>query len=58
MTAKNDDRDIEQVKVSVEGTVVDWEHKTQINPTTGEVFDFNGAPVEVPKPHHRAHVKE
>lgn len=27
---------------SVEECVVDWEHETQINPTTGEVFDFDG----------------
>lgn len=27
---------------AVEGCVVDWEHHTQINPSTGEIFDFRG----------------
>ena len=35
-----------EVMVAVEGTVVDWEHETQINPNTGEVFDFYGQPLK------------
>jgi len=31
-----------QVWKAIDGTVVDWDHKTQINPNTGEVYDFGG----------------
>jgi hypothetical protein len=36
------DRNIEDIAVSVENTVVSWEHNTQINPVSGEVYDFHG----------------
>jgi len=26
----------------VEGCIVDFEHETQINPLTGDVFDYSG----------------
>lgn len=34
-----------EVQVPVDGTVVDWDHKVQVNPVTGEVFDFNGSKI-------------
>lgn len=37
-----DVNEADQVMSAVEGTVVSWEHKTQIHPTTGAVYDFHG----------------
>lgn len=35
---------------SIEGTIVDWEHETQIHPLTGEIFDFHGNKIIEPLP--------
>lgn len=42
-----------EVRVPVDGTVTDWENEVQVNPETGQRFDFDGrlivvdeAPVE------------
>lgn len=32
----------DQVTVPVDGTVVDWAAKVQVNPETGQRFDFQG----------------
>jgi hypothetical protein len=32
----------EQVQNAVMGTIVDWARKLQVNPKTGEKFDFRG----------------
>lgn len=31
-----------QVRVAVEGCVVDWKHSKQVNPVTKQEYDFDG----------------
>ena len=36
------DAEPQGVRVAVEGTCVDWKRQVQVNPKTGQLFDFDG----------------
>lgn len=37
-----------EVWKAIDGTVVSWEHRTQIHPETGAVYDFHGVLISPP----------
>lgn len=39
-----------EVLKPVEGCIVNWVAQTQVNPITGETFDFEGQAIPQPKP--------
>ena len=36
------DVEVEPIRTAVEGTYVDWTRQVQVNPQTGQLFDFDG----------------